>query len=448
MASGFKFKRWFSDETVRRIYTNASMLFSGKAVAGVLSLVYVSLAAHGLGSTEFGVLVLVNAYTLTVASVFTFHGRYALVRYATLCLAEGSQDKLQKLFSFILLIELGFGVLAISLAVLLAPYAAEKFAWPADSLPMILLYSLACVSMMHSMPAGVLYLYRRFDLLSLQQTVGPMVRFLAAAIAWFLGAGLDGFLLAWLAGAIAEAATQWFFGLRELSKQCLLRKLLAWPGGIVRQHAGIWRFILANKLDISLEELNSRAIPLAVGWVLGPAAAGLYHVALRIGMVLAQPVLVIGQTLYPELSQLVAEQRSRSLVRVVLRTGLIATLIGLAVLLVLGVFGKTILVLVGGSGFDQAYGVLILIALARTVYLFGFPLGSSLVAYGKPGTVLSVNLVATLSLLPVLVFLLHVYQLNGAGMHAVAYALTTVLTMALIFRRHVAGQVAAEKGAA
>ncbi len=428
--------QWFNDKTVRRVYANASLLFSGKVIAGLLSLVYVSLAAHALGPTHFGVLVLVNAYTLSIASVFTFHGRYALVRYATLCLAEESPGKLHKLFSFILLIELGFGALAISLAIFFAPYAAEQFSWPKESLPTIVFYSLACVSMMHSMPAGVLYVYRRFHLLSLQQTVGPLVRLIAAAIAYVLHAGLDGFLLAWLAGAIAEAATQWFFGLRELARRGMLRGLLVWPKGIVRQHDGIWRFILANKLDISLEELNSRAIPLAVGWMLGPAAAGLYHVALRIGMVLAQPVLVIGQTLYPELSQLAAENQMRMLVRVVLRTGMIATTMGLAVLLILALSGDKILELMGGTGFDAAYGVLLLIAFARTLHLFGFPLASALVACGKPGTVLMVNLMATLLLLPVLLGLLHAYRLNGAGLHAVAFALATVISMAVIFRRH------------
>lgn len=411
-----------------------------------MSLIYVSLAAHALGATDFGVLVLVNSFTLSIASLFTFHGRYTLVRYGTLCLAEESHDGLHKLFSFILLIELGFGALAISLALMLAPFAAEQFSWPAESLPTILLYSLACVSMMHSMPAGVLYLYRRFHLLSLQQTVGPIARLVAAAIAYVLGAGLDGFLLAWLAGAIAEAAAQWFLGLRELSRRGLLHGLFTWPKGIVSQHHGIWRFILANKLDISLEELNSRAIPLAVGWVLGPAAAGLFHVALRIGMVLAQPVMVIGQTLYPELSQLVAERKTRNLVRVVLRTGLIACAMGLTVLLILIAVGDRILVWIGGAGFDAALGALLLIALARTIHLFGFPLSSSLVAYGKPGAVLAINVTATLLLLPVLVVMLHLYRLDGAGLHAVAYALATVIPMAVVFKRHVRGHLAGERG--
>ncbi|MFC1719843.1 lipopolysaccharide biosynthesis protein, partial [Pseudomonadota bacterium] len=269
MISRLKHWPWLGDLVVRRIYRNARVLLSGKVVAGGFSLMYVSLAAHTLGAELFGVLVLVNAYTLSVAAIVTLQGRFALVRYAALSLIEESRQELGNLLSFVLLIEVGFGLLAITLSALLAPVAAEKFGWPAESLNVIMFYSLACVSMMHSMPAGVLFVFRRFHQLSIQQTVGPFVRLLGALTAYWLEAGLNGFLLAWLAGTVAEATAQWIFGLRELSRQGLLRGLLHWPVGVTRQHAGIWRFLLANKLNVSLEELSNRITPLAVGWMLG-----------------------------------------------------------------------------------------------------------------------------------------------------------------------------------
>jgi O-antigen/teichoic acid export membrane protein len=152
-------------------------------------------------------------------------------------------------------------------------------------------------------------------------------------------------------------------------------------------------------------------------------------------MILAQPVLVIGQSLYPELSHLVADQRFRELRRVVLRTGLIAALLGACALLVLGLFGGNILVLMGGAGFDAAYAVLILITVARTLHLLGFPLASALIAFGKPGAVLTVNVVVMLLLLPILFGLLHVYGLRGAGWHALIFAVISVAWMAVVFRQ-------------
>jgi len=412
------------------------VLLGGKFLAALTSIAYIPLATHSLGTTQFGVLVLVNGYTRAVAAAFTFQVRLALVRYATICLHEKSYDKLRKLLGFMLLIELGFGILAISLAALLVPFAAEQFSWPAEELPIIVLYSLASVSMMHSMPSGVLFVFGRVKLLSLQQTVGPTVRLVFAAIAYALDAGLSGFLLAWLAGSIAEAAVQWFFGLRELSRRGLLKGVFRWPKGITHQHVGIWRFVLTTKLDTSLEELSSRATPLAVGWILGPAAAGLYHLALKIGMVLTQPMVLVGQTLYPELSRLVAGKQFKSLHRVVLRTGLIAVALGLLVLLLLTIFGEQILVLIGGTGFDAAYSVLVLLALAGTIQLFGFPMTSALVACGRPGSVLKIKLVASVLLFPALLVLLKLYELNGAGLYATTFALVTVVSLLVAFRRN------------
>ena len=438
--SGFRVRQWFSDATVKRIYKNAGVLLGGKSIAALCSFAYLPLAAHSLGATLFGVLILVNGYTRAMAAGFTFQVRLSLIRYATICLHEKSNDKLKKLLSFMLFIELGFGILAIAFAALLVPFAAEQFSWPTEELPMIVLYSLASVSLMHSMPAGVLYVFGRFKLLSLQQTVGPLVRLICAALAFALDAGLNGFLLAWLAGSFAEASIQWFFGLRELSGRGLLQGLLQWPAGITRQHAGIWRFVLTTKLDASLEELSSRTTPLAVGWLLGPAAAGLYYVALKLGMALTQAMMLVGQTLYPELSKLAAAKQFQNLNRIVLRTGLIAVAMGLLVLAILSVVGDQVLALYGGVGFDAAFGVLILIALASTIQLFGFPLSLALVACGRPDSVLKIKLTASVLLFPVLLGLLKLYELNGAGFYAVIFATAVLISMTAAYRKHTGRQ--------
>jgi len=105
---------------------------------------------------------------------------------------------------------------------------------------------------------------------------------------------------------------------------------------------------------------------------------------------------------------------------------------------VCGVFvvaGKALLTLVGGPGFEGAYVVLLLIAGARTVHLFGFPFGSALVAFGRPQAMLWINLLATVVLLPLLVLAVRRLGLSGAGFHALAYALLTVGGVLLVLRR-------------
>ena len=177
-----------------------------------------------------------------------------------------------------------------------------------------------------------------------------------------------------------------------------------------------------------------------MGWILGPAAAGLYYVALKLGMALTQAMMLVGQTLYPELSKLAVAKQFQNLNRVVLRTGLIAVAMGLLVLAILSVVGDQILALYGGAGFDAAFGVLILIALASTIQLFGFPLSLALVACGRPDSVLKIKLTASVLLFPVLLGLLKLYDLKGAGFYAVIFAIAILISMTATYRKYTGRQ--------
>ena len=57
--------RWFEDGLFRRIFSNAGLLLSRRAVAAVMGLAYLALAAQALGPAAFGALVLVHAYYLS-----------------------------------------------------------------------------------------------------------------------------------------------------------------------------------------------------------------------------------------------------------------------------------------------------------------------------------------------------------------------------------------------
>lgn len=425
-------RHWFAERALKRIYRNAGVLLGGKSAAGVLSLGYLALAARALGPDAFGVLVLLHTYAMVVGNITTFKAWQAVVRYGHLCLHDGRHGELQVLIRFTALLDLGGAVVGAAAAAALASTAASMLGWPADAVPLAMLYSLVILFAIRSTPAGILQLFDRFDLLAAHETVSPAVRLAGAVIAYAAGAGLTGFVLVWLASGIVEGLVLWGLGLRELGRQGLLRGLVGWPHGAAGMHRGLWRFVWSLNLDTSLTQVTSRIAPLAVGWVLGPASAGLFHLANRLATTLAQAGKLLRQGSYPELARLVAEDELKAVKRVILRAGLLAAAGGVPVLLVLVAFGRPILELIGGPEFTAAYTVLTLMATARVIHLLGFPLGATLVALGRPGLAVRVNLAMAVLFVPVLLGLLERTGLIGAGLNAIAFATMTVSLMAAL----------------
>ena len=416
--------------SLRRVFANAGKLLGGKIAAGVISVFYLGLVTRGLGPANYGVLVLITFYVLLVGSFVVLQGWHTLVRYGSARLAAKDSAGFQRLFAFTARVELISGLAAMIVAAGLAHWAGRWFGWPVEFDGIAALYSLAIFTSMHSTPSAVLNLFGRFDLLSVQQVTTPLVRLAGASIAWWMDAGLRGFLIAWLLGSVADGLADWWLARRELKRRGLLEGVWRWPSGIGSEHPGIWRFLLTNNIELSVSDAANRITPLAVGAVLNPAAVGLYHLALRFGTVLAHPIHALSRTVYPELAVLAARDDQQALRGLVLRTGGIAMTGGILILLIFAAFGEPLLRMLAGPGFEGGYHVLLLIALARTFELLGFPFNSALVALGRPNVTLWINFAALLVLLPLLYLLLRQFDVIGAGLHAITYAVTTVGAMA------------------
>ena len=341
--------------TVGRIYGNLGRLLGGKAAAGLISLAYIAVATRALGPADYGVLVLVHGYAMVVGGLVAFPGWHAIVRYGAQALSAGDNPRLARLLRFAGLVEGGAGLLAVAMAAVLAPVLGPHLGWSPTAMAFAGFYSFAVLGSIRSTPAGYLQLAGRFDLIGAHNLVAPAVRLGGAAVAAAMHAGLRGFLIAWLVAALAEWAVMWALGVGVARRRLEGTPLIGGLRGVVAENPGLRRFMIAANADITLGELSGRLAPLAVGWVLGPASAGLYAVAQRATVVLSQPALVLGQAAYAELARLVAEGGSGAVLRKALRRSLgIALAAAVPVTGLIAVFRTPIAVLIGGQGFAAA----------------------------------------------------------------------------------------------
>lgn len=417
---------------VARVYANLAKIMGGKAVAGIMSLGYMIIAVRALGARDYGVLILVHGYTVTVGGIIEFPAWQAVVRYGAQAIARGDHDRMVRLLRLSSLVELSCGALAVVVAAVFAPFVGVRLGWSPEAIAFATPYSLAVLATIRSAPAGLLQLHGRFDLLGYHNLVSPSIRLAGAFLALVTGAGLIGFLIAWLIAALGEWASMWLMGWFVARHTLSGKRLFGSARGAVRENPGIGPFMLAANADVTFGELSQRVTPLIVGWIMGPVAAALYSVGQRGSVIIAQPSGNLGQATYAELARLLASGgRGQDVRQISFRTAAIAVAAAIPFVLLIGFFGTPISVLIGGKAFAEAGTVMFWLVSSRTILLVA-PVGSAaLVAMGRPGLSVKANMACSLLLLPLLPVLMHRYGLAGAGVHALltSLAIAAMLSM-------------------
>lgn len=418
-----------------RLLPRLAKLLSGKAAAGILSLGYLIIVAHQLGATDYGLLMMVNAYAITVGSLVAFSGFHGLVRYGALSLAADDRAGLAAIIRFMAVLELGCGGLAILVAAVGVPFVGAHLGWPPHVMHLALPFSFAVLGTVRATPQGILQLADRFDLIALHQTVSPIVRMAGVLIVWASGGGLTSYLIVWLASSVLEGATMWLMALPSTKRLLAGEPLLGPWRGVIARHEGFGRFILTTNFDLTMRELAPNLTPLTVGWLLGPAAAGLLALAQRATNTLQQPAVLLSQASYAVLAEQVAGRRLAELRRTVRRSTALAIAAGAAIVGALAFFGDKLVVALGGHSFAAAGGLTILVGVGRAMALGSTPAAAALTALGRPGRSAAITLLTNLALYPLLPLMLLWLGLNGAGWHVLVQNLLAFALLLVFFRR-------------
>ena len=410
----------------------------GKSTQGILSIIYLALAARTLGVTDFGILIILNGLVVAVSEIARFDSWQVVLRYGTAPFEAGDRRRLHDVLRFTLILDLigsGIGLAAVLVGLTAAMHIFDV---PAELEQPARVFSLSVAFLISTGGAnGILRLLDRFDLIAWQTTVAPIIR-LAGTVGLFLAAGnLEAFLWLWLGATVVGRCALHALAWRQLHKRGLLAGFGRHLQTPLASDGSVWRFAFGTSANATLSVVDKHAGMLGVGWLIGPAASGLYRVALHLADLLIKPNRAfLTPAIYPELARLTARDHVEAREQMVWRTVLLAGGASFAVFVALAVLGEWIILLVFGPGFEAAYGVMVFLALSGAINICIFPLEPLLVSIGRVRETVITRLVAVALYLLLLYLLVLQIGLTGAGIASCIYAFMRAAMLTWFARDH------------
>jgi O-antigen/teichoic acid export membrane protein len=405
-------------------------MLRGRGIAAVCGLVSTALTAHALPVEQFGLIILLHTYIKVVKGFLNFRTFESVVRYGVPLHDSGNESRLKSLLRSTIIIDFSSSLGATLIGVAAVPVAAWLLHWDTQVTQWAGYYALIMITTGVNTSNGILRLYDRFDALSVQSTVAPMLRMLLVTLAWALDGGMLMFLLAW--GFAYCVGNIYMFARGMLELRTRLSTPL-WEGyrwrEILDHDGGFWRFIGVVYWQTSLDLVPKQLSTLLAGNLLGPAAAGLFRLAREISTILSRPAALLRDVLFPNLTRSWQADEG-GFKKLPFRTSLIAGCAGFLIAIFAWFAGETLLAIIG-EDYVPAAPLVVLLLVAASFELASAPLRAAVYAMGRASALLRIHILGISVYIPLFYIVTSFTGLIGPGLAAL---MTSVLTFALTAR--------------
>ena len=412
-----------SERPIARVMNNLGWLMGGKGFGAALSLFYLALATQLLGPEQFGYFTLVLGTAQAISGIVSFQSWQLVIRFGNHNLAnqEDGSGENDRLVTFCVMLDVCAAIIGLILAVVVIVVFAERFDWTRNFTITALLFTAVMLLSVKSSAIGALRLYDRFRDDALAAAVIPLVRMLGALAAWHFSPTVQGFLMAWATAEITAATAYWLL-VRAKTPIRFARSNFAALKNLPGRYTDFYHFAFITNGGATLKSLAQQVPVLVVGFVVGPSAAGFFRLAYQLKDAASRFAEMLSRSLYAEFSSLHARGSTEDSMLLFVQLRKIAA-IGALLLISLAYFaGKPILTFVAGQDFLPAYPILLVLAAASAVELFGVGHEPRLMAIGKPQISLGIRAVSAIALIGVMVVLLPRLGTMGAAYASLSYS--------------------------
>lgn len=298
-----------------RFIVNVLWIWLGFAVSIAAGLVLPRMVVRHLGDEGYGIWSLIFSFTGYYALV-DFGLRSAIVRFTAEYLAKDETEKLNRLFSTMLLHFTWMTSVVVLMAVVLSRYsdrffhAAEPFQSQVPWLMIIVGVSTA-IGLPGTVLSGIVEGYQRFDVAGRVSMISFGSRYVGLMVLLSMGYGLVAMSLCVLASLCLHVSL-YFYYVQRLNP----RPRFAWryvDRGILKEAFayGVHTFSAA----IASRVLDQGA-PVMIGYSMPAAAVGYFNFPVRLLAYAAEPLSRVGNAVQPQVTELIAKGQMKAVAEV------------------------------------------------------------------------------------------------------------------------------------
>jgi O-antigen/teichoic acid export membrane protein len=427
-------KSILKDVIMKRMFKNASVLFSGSTIAGLMSLVSISLAARTLGAEKLGVFAMIQSFVIIIDRLMNFQCWQATIKFGADFLKQDKKENFKSLAKFCTILDFATAIVGTVLAVIIIYFFSNWKGWQQQTIYTGLVFSFWILFNLNGTATGLLRLFNKFKFIAAAKITASALRLILIIFAYLFSGGLIVFAAIWVFSIMIESALLLGGGWREVKKKTgdnfLKAKL-----NITAKDKNIWKFVLSTNLNQSVRLASRELDVLIIGATLGAAATGIYKIARQFAMILTQLTEPIYQAIYPEMSHLAAEKRFTELKHIAAKTAITTGSASLFVWFVFVFFGKWILSITVGAEYVHAWATMVVFMFAFVIWGFAFCLPAGLLALGRATVCLIVLIIVQLIFVPALYLLLKNIGIVGAGVAQIIFYAAYSILMLFFFTK-------------
>ena len=413
-------------------------------MAALLNVGAIATLARTLELAEFGTVVLVHAYVLTVRGFVNVKPSLSIVRWGVPLLEAGDGQPVLGLLELTRRLDRWVALASSALAAALAPVAGDLLGWDSATVLYCAAFSAVLLFSGIETPRGYLQLTNRFDLLAQQMAVGPAIRLFGALVASWAAPRIEVLLAIWGGSMVVEYLFLSWRGKQQYAWAGL--RISRFGGGSFANFPGMPRFLAATYFQSILEMVPNRLATLMVGASLGAESAGLYKAARDCATVVARPAALLSQAAFPDLTRLWRDDYRRFR-RLIVRVCLIAGTAGVGLTGLVLLMGGWLLGVLFGPEFPAAQALLTWLVFAAAIDLGGAALTPAGYAMDRAGRILASRALGTLVFVFGFFLLQRTFGLDGVGMAVACGSVSLWLALVFVVGRNPAYETRANQTA-